>query len=212
MMMQLRWKSVGAVAAMGIALLSGSSTRADPVIFTAIGTFDSGDTPGTSVYTDNARGILITFKSPLGNLVNVPPSSQASFGQFDTTGTTAATLQGVTSGFTLLIAQSDPSFGFLQFTGSLSGSLAIDNSQAAVQFDAPLVSSIGNVFYSIVSADDNVAGRVALSASTSNDGLTTVSGRVGLVPEPSSLALLGLSVPMLLACRARRRSRSAVAS
>jgi len=196
---------------MGIALLCTPTARATPVNFTAIGTFTGGDTPGTAVYTDAARGILITFNNPVGNSVDAPPTSQASFGQFDTTGTTAATLQSVLSGFTLTIFQSDPSFGSVTFTGTLSGSLATANSQAAVVFDPPLNATIGEVFYGIASADGGTAGRVALSASTSNSGRATITGQVGVVPEPSSLALLGLGAPMLLAYRARRQRRAAVA-
>jgi hypothetical protein len=206
-MKMLRLGALCAAAALGVGLLGSSAAQAEMVNYTTIGTFSGGDTPGTSTYTDSLHGIRIVFANAINSSVDAPPTSQASLGQFDTSGTTATTLQDVMSGFTLRIFQDTPSGGTLTFKGTLSGSLAYANSQAIVQFNSPMVGHIGTGFYMIASADSKTPGRINLSAATSNAGLTTVSGNVGVsaVPEPTSLALVGLGVPLLVLYRVRRR-------
>jgi len=190
-------------------LLHGSISRADFVSFTTIGTFTGGNTSNTSTFT--LPGISIVFQSPiLGNSVNVPPTSVATFGTFDTHLTTAPVLTPVTAGFRLDIFQSSPTFGSAFFVGSLSGSLRIDNSQASIQFAAPLTATnatLGNVFYRITSADDGVTGRVVLSAPNSNGGLSTIAGQIGIVPEPASFVLMAIGCPVVLGCAYRSRRK-----
>jgi hypothetical protein len=197
--------------ALGGVLLLAPGAEAVTVTYTTVGTFDSGDAPGTSTYSDGAGGITIAFLSTLAETVDVPPPSLVTFGTFDTTGTTAAAFTGVASGFTLDIFQTSPSFGTATFVGSLTGQLRMNNSQAFVQFDAPLTGTIGLVVYSIVSADGGVPGRVAISPPTANDGESTIAGQVALIPEPSAILLMGLGapVPLLLALRGRRKAKAA---
>jgi len=196
--------------AVGGMLATGTIARADFVTYVTTGTFTGGDLSGTSTYSDAANGINITFASALNNSVNVPPTSQVSFGQFDTTATTAANLTGVNATFTLDIFQTGPTAGTTSFVGSLQGTLAVDNSQAFVQFNGPLSSNIDAVIYSIVSADNNTPGRVNIAPSTTNAGLTTIVGSVGtVVPEPSSVVLAALLAPALLALAARGRKSAA---
>ena len=203
-------RSFCAAIALGGVMLFASNAQAVMVSFVTVGTFTGGDSAGTSTYADAANGIIINFNSSLNNTVDVNPPSSASFGQFDSTGTTAAAFAPVNSGFTLDIFQTGPAPGLLTFTGTLSGTLKVTNSQAFVQFTGPLTGQIGAVFYSIVSADGGTPGRVAISPPTVNAGVSTIAGLVGVVPEPSSFVLLGLGAPMLLVFRARR-NRVAVA-
>jgi len=196
--------------ALGAVLALGSSAQADLVQFVTTGTFTGGSntTSGTSTYTDAAHGILITFNSSLNNSVEVPPATQVSFGQFDTTGTTGSTPPGSVGGnFSLNIFQTAPTAGNVSFVGSLSGTLTGNSSQAFVQFNAPLSANIGNVSYSIVSADNGSPGRVNIAPPTTNNGLTTIAGSVNanVIPEPSSLILSALLAPALLALVARTR-------
>lgn len=184
--------------ALGAALTIGSNARAEFVEFVTIGTFTGGDLPPGDTYLDAANGISIVFNSSLDNTVDAPPSSQVSFGQFDTSGTTATSLEGVSAAFSLQIFQSTQGGGVLEFLGTLSGSLQVLNSQAFVQFDGPLTGNIGLVIYTIVSADDGIAGRVNIAPPRTNNGLTTISGRVNVIPEPSSVVMLSLGCVGLL--------------
>jgi len=178
-------------------LAFGPAARADFVSFVTTGTFDSGDLAGTNTYSDAANGISIVFNSSLNNNVTVPPASQVSFGQFDTSATTGTVSTPVSSGFALDIFQTSPTAGQATFVGQLQGTLAIDSSGAFITFQ-PLTVSIGNILYTIASADGGTPGRVNISPSTTNNGLTTIQGTVNVVPEPSSLALAGLLGSALL--------------
>jgi len=198
--------------AIGAMILHGSSAQAEFVTYTALGSFSAGSTPGTSTYS--APGISIAFESPLNNSVNVPPTSQVSFGQFNTILTTAPNFVGLLGNFTLNIFQSAPTFGSLTFVGALSGQLRVDNSQAFVQFNPPpagLVGTIGSIFYRIASADDNVLGRVNIAPPTTNNGRTTIVGQIGIVPEPGSFVLLAMGCPIVVgfAYRSRRKLQAA---
>jgi len=199
-------KSVGLTLALGGMLMLGSGARADIVSFITVGTFTGGTTPNTSTYT-NANGVVISFSSALNNSVNVPPASQAAFGQFNTTATTATTLQPATSGFTLDIFQTGPTVGTTQFIGQLQGTLSIDNSQAFVQFAAPLTRNIGLVSYQILNADGGTPGRVNIAPKSTNNGITTINGLVNIVPEPSSMVLTSLLGSGLLVGLSYRRRR-----
>jgi hypothetical protein len=190
-------------------MLTGTDAKAILVDYTTVGSFSGGDAPGGSTYLDAANGISISFLSGIDS-VDVGPASQVSFGTFDTSGTTSPSFVPVSSGFTLDIFQTNPVAGVATFVGTLSGELRINNSQAIIVFDPPLTAAIGAILYEIVSADDGNPGQVNLAPPTTNGGLTTIVGRVGLVPEPSTFALLGLGAPVLfLAARRRKASLSA---
>lgn len=197
--------------ALGGMLLLGSGARAETVTYVATGSFSGGDLAGSSTYLDSAAGVQIDFLPALDNEVSVPPASQTSFGTFDTSLTTTTDFASVDSGFTLTIFQTGPTAGELDFVGSLDGRIKINNSQAFVLFDQPLVGTIGLVVYSIVNADDMTPGRVNIAPPTTNDGRTTVVGRVNLIPEPSAVILMGMGAvaPLALMVRSRRKGRAA---
>jgi len=193
--MRLRTSILALTAVAGMALF-GAATPAHAVFvsYTTVGTFTGGDAAGTNVFLDAANGVAITFNGIISNNVTVPPNSSASFGAFDTSATTSPTLIPVSSGFNLQIFQTSPTAGGpLTFVGALSGSLAINNSQAFIQFNAPLTQGIGTILYSILSADNNTPGRLNLVPSTTNAGVSTLQGQIGVaVPEPSAVVLMGL--------------------
>ncbi|WZO99975.1 hypothetical protein EP7_001593 [Isosphaeraceae bacterium EP7] len=196
---------------MGASLLAGTAVKAEQVQFITTGIFSGGDAPGSSTYSDAANGVSIIFNNSLDNTVNPPPTSQVSFGTFDTSGTTATDFSGILGTFTLTITQVSGSGGQLDFSSTLNGTIRFDNSQAYIQFDGPLTQSLGNVFYQIASADDGVAGRVNLGAPTTGNGLASITGRVGItaIPEPASLTMLSLgSVSMLVMMGRRKLSNS----
>lgn len=193
--------------AVGVLLGLGPSAQADLVTYSTVGKFAGGDAPGSSTYVDSANGISIAFNSAVGQTVVVPPTSQVTFGTFHvTTPTTLATQTAVASPFELDIFQSTPTVGGpLMFAGSLTGTLAYQNSQAYVQFTGSLTGNIGNVIYSIISQDGGHLGRVNLAPPTTNNGDSTIAGTIGIVPEPSSLLLSALLAPALLALVAHTR-------
>jgi hypothetical protein len=194
------------VAAAVLALTAWGGARAEQVQFVTSGVFDSGDLAGTNTYRDATNGINITFIGSDNNTVTVPPASQATFGTFDSHLTTATSFVNVVSSFTLNIFETSPIFGGqLNFVGTLTGSLKIDNSQAFIDFGPSATGMIGNVVYTIVSADGGVLGRVNLAPPQTNGGLATISGLVSTVPEPSSMLLCALGVPALLGVATLRR-------
>jgi len=201
--------------AFAAALLTGTDARAVPVDveFLTVGTFDGGDLPG-STYIDAANGINISFVSGDSTVTldtAGPLTSLASFGTFDTSASTSTISVPVSSGFTLDIFQSSPTAGDVTFVGTLTGTLSVENSEAWIQFDPPLTAFIDTIFYQIVSGDDGSPGRVNLAPFTTNGGISTIAGRVGLVPEPSTFALLGLGAPIALLMARRRKTRASAA-
>jgi hypothetical protein len=200
-------RSLGFVAVMGASLLAGTTVKAEQVQFITTGVFSGGDSAGSSTYLDAANGVSIIFNNSLDNTVNAPPTSQVSFGTFDTSGTTATNFSGILGNFTLTIQQVSGGGGTLDFTSTLNGTIRFDNSQAYIQFDGPLTQTLGNVFYQIASSDDGIAGRVNLGAPTTGNGLSSITGRVGItaVPEPASLTMLSLGGASMLVMMGRRK-------
>lgn len=205
----------------GTAVLGGASpARAVQVTYFTVGTFLPGGgtlntTPGTSVYT--APGIRIAFNGVDTDLVDAP--SQASFGQFDTNGTTATSLTGVSSGFRLDIFQTAPvAGGPAVFVGSLTGSLSNVASQAFVQFTGSLSQPITvggfTTTYTIVEADRDpagtpVQGRANINPPSTQGGLSSVEGFITTtgtvpIPEPSTLLMGALAAPAVLVCLRRK--------
>jgi len=194
--------ALAVVAAVGVAVLGSSpAARADVVTYSTVGTFTGGDAAGTNVYVDATNGVRISFEGIVSQSVNANPVATASYGNFNSTGTTAATPQGVASGFTLDIVQTAPSpGGAITFVGTLTGTLAFDSGQAWVQFNAPLTQSIANILYAITEADNNTPGRANIVPPSVNGGLSSIEGSIGVnaIPEPSPLLLAGLAAPALL--------------
>ena len=201
-------KTLGLVAILGTAILAGPSAKAETVTFITTGTFDGPFGSGSN-YTDADSGVVINYASSVNNTVDVPPTSQVSFGSFDTTGTTGSgTLMGT---FTLTITQTSGAGAGMSvdFTADLGGLLSATSSQAFAQFSGFDTATIGNIFYQIASADDQVAGKVNMAPPSTNAGVSSITGRVGTaaVPEPASLALTMLGGTSLLAFGRRKLSR-----
>jgi len=206
---------------MPIALLAGlaivgptAPAHAVLVTFSTVGNFTGGDDPTGNSYLDIANGILITFQgvnTPPDNTVDASPVTGATFGSFDTTGTTATSLKAISGGFNLDIFQTSPTPGGpITFVGTLNGSLSSNSSSAFALFATPFVpQAIGSVTYAIVEADRGVLGRADISP----NGLSSVQGEITaqltpVVPEPSTMLMASLAVPALLLYRLRKGKAS----
>jgi hypothetical protein len=227
--MKSRILSLMAVALVAGLVTAGAATPAHaiPVSYITSGTFDSGLLAGTPTYS-NAAGVNITFNGTSNGPIDVPPPSSVTFGTFDSSASTNTSFAGVSSGFTLNIFQTSPVVGGpLVFVGTLQGQLKVSNSQAFVQFAAPLSQKLvltdpvsGNIFttiYSIVSADGPIPGtpgplgRVNISPKNANAGISSIAGSINasVVPEPSTLLSAGLAVPALVLLYRRKKARAA---
>ena len=205
---KFRIPALAATATLALAAF-GPATPAHAVFvtYTTVGTFTGGDAAGTNVFLDAANGVNVVFNGIVSNSVDVPPASSASFGTFDTSGTTSPTLTGANSGFTLDIFQTTPvAGGPLTFVGSLIGQLATTNSQAYIQFNAPLSQSLGDIVYKIISADSGTPGRLDLVPPSTNSGLSSLQAQITAVPEPSSVILMGVGGMLALAFRRRGKA------
>jgi len=202
----------------GAAILGGTPpARAATVTYSTVGTFTGGTTPNTAVYT--APGVRIAFLGVTSDSVNDP--SQASFGQFDTNGTTSASLANVSGNFRLDIFQSVPEVGGpAVFVGSLNGALSATGSTAFVQFTGSLSQVISGgttlTTYTIVEADRDpagnpVAGRANINPPSTQAGLSSVEGFITTapIPEPSTLLMGVLAAPAVLICL-RKKGKVAV--
>lgn len=225
-----RFSLLAIALAAGLFATQGASAATLPVTYTTFGTFDSGVFAGSNVYDDGA-GVRITFEEIVSQTVNVtvptPGVSGLSFGNFNTSLTTASSLQGVASGFQIEIFQADPgptTPGSLILVGTLTGQLAATESTAYVQFtgftpaNLPTLGQAGYigtlatpewfVDYYITEADNLTLGKANIVPPSVNNGISSVEGavRATLVPEPSTLALagLGLAPAALLIVRRKR--------
>jgi hypothetical protein len=217
--MRIKFSVLVVIALIGLPVFGPAlPAHAETITYTTVGTFLGGDTLGTNVYTDVANNIVITFDGVVSNSVDATPTdtAQASLGEFNTTGTIAPSLVAVASRFQLDIFQTAPDIGSATFVGTLSGSLSFMNSRAFLQFDAPLSASIIGAFvttYTIIETDQGVPGRANLVSPSVNGGRSSVEANISiaLVPEPSSLILSSLMLPVSGLIVLRRAKRKCVA-
>jgi len=194
-------RSLAVLAVVGFSLAGQArEARAVVVTYSTMGVFASS---GTNVYTDPQNpNVRITFTGiPSGPAADVPPAAQVNFGFLENTSLAAATtIEGVADTFTLTITQTTPSGGSTSFVGTLGGTLRFLNSQAFIDFETG-IKTIGLVTYRIIEADEGVAGRATVASS----GRSTVEGEVNLVPEPGTMAMACIALPVLVGAWVRRR-------
>jgi hypothetical protein len=135
---------------------------------------------GGNTLTLNFTGI------PAGTSVDTSPAgfTFTSFGtiQTVTTGAGATITPGTT--IQIRITQTAPSGGTGDLNATLSGTIDQNTSTGIITFTVTAV-NIGGVTYDVVN------NPLALVPPATNNGNTTIQGRVTTVPEPASLLLLG---------------------
>ncbi len=198
------------LAGLAALFLVGSVTPANaiPVTYSTTGVFGVS---GTNIL--DRDGVRIEFNNLLSTTVNPPPNTNALFGSF-TTVTVPATSATLVDTFTLTIIQTVPGPGNVAFMSStVGGSIFIGNSQAFVQFNGPLTRTITSggftTSYRIVEGDEANPGRLELFG---NPGfISTLNGDIGIVaiPEPGTMALACIALPLLGLGYARNRRRNA---
>jgi|SwirhirootsSR2_FD_contig_51_423012_length_667_multi_3_in_0_out_0_1 hypothetical protein len=178
------------------------------VTYTTSGTFSP---PGGSDTTTIDGGTL-TYMSASGSvdLGEVSPST-ATLGSFTTAGITTLTqLVGYT--FTLTINETSPGTGSGSVTGTLSGKIGANASDAFVKFANPVV-HIGDETYTILQSE--AGGRVfgvpivpsSAGPTVTVQGLITSAGLPNdLVPEPKTMAMVGLALAAVSLIGRRRRN------
>ncbi len=202
------------LAAFVVLLVGGAvapAAHAVPVTYSTAGVFGSSM---SNTLTQN--GVTIRFDS-IATTVDVPPTTTAIFGEFVTIGAPPSNAPGMLSDtFRLTITQTAPApGGVLTYNSTVGGTIFLNNSQAFIQFDpATLSQSITNnafvTTYRIVEGDDTSPGRLELFGGLNQR--STLNGEISLraVPEPGTMALACVALPLLGLGFVRRRKTAKV--
>jgi hypothetical protein len=181
----------GALFAM--ALLFTATAQAVPVNFSTSAVFGAGNTATMTV-----GSTTVSFVSSVAGL-NTP--SITSLGDIVVDSTAAIdSFNPLTDFITLTVTQSVPGpLASIDFIGRFSGTLSDSQSNAYVTF-TPTSGDINGVLYSILEADVNFPGRVAIVPESTvvgqRAGVTGIQASVDTspVPEPGTYAMIGLGL------------------
>ena len=229
-----RWSLTAFTLLAGLAIL-GAATPARAALtvsYTTLGTFTGPNATLFGAAYDDGAGIHIDFEPIIieSVMVNPPPASGLSFGNFNTILTTATTLTSLVGGFDLEIFQAIPSPTMpasLTLIGTLHGELQTMASTAFVQFtgftpavvpgigDAGFIGTLTSsspawvVSYFITEADSNTLGRANIVSPSVNKGVSSIEGAITAtaVPEPSAVAMMATAILPFGLLMLRRRTK-----
>jgi len=204
----VRKMTFGLVAAAAAAFTAPA--KAELVTFSTVGSqFSNGST--TVVLTSGGAQVGSLAFAPITGQINTiePAPNIVDLGTFQLTtsgltGSPATVPAGTT--FTLFLTQFLPSGGTDSTTASITGSVTATGGGLAVTFAKTLL-QIGTVSYQLV----NLTGNTLFLDTTTTGGTTRLSADVTAnpIPEPASMAMLGMGVLSIAGYSRRRKAVTA---
>lgn len=201
--------------AAGAALLTAAASPvlAQPVNFTTTGRFTSARPACNNVSalmnaTCSFDGFNLVFNGT--SAVNIGSNTVASLGSFLLTGIDGnTTIPSGTVTFELFISQTTPSIGNTSFMGSVMGSVTIGvggNVSSLVWLPTSQSRAIGNTRYELIY--DNIGPAANRGFAVPVNNLRGISTTVitNVVPEPSTVVLLGTGFAVLFGMALRRKN------
>ena len=171
---------------MAVVLAAGSTAFATTVTYSTEGSINGGAFSNNPSITfgSGANQFTFDFNGIVGGSVNANPSTFASFGYFETIGTTSGATIPANQTFTLKIFQNLPNSGTGTLAATLSGTVSFNSSSATVSF-SQTSTTIGGVNYALQ------YNPVALVPFSTLAGDTTLQGVITATPEPLTFAFVG---------------------
>ena len=183
-------------------LLAASAAGAQ-VTFSTVGSFAGA---GCTLTSCTFGGFTLSFMNAAPTSYLTP--STLDLGQFRTTTAAASapsTAIPASVLFTLVINQTSPVAGSTSTSGPISGSLAYNPSQSSLVFTPTnTFLSIDGVRYALIT-DNSGNINIAAPTTTDNPNMTIVKANVAVVPEPTTIVLMGSGLAALGFFGARRR-------
>jgi hypothetical protein len=191
-----------------------SLAEAQPVTYSTLASQLCFGAAGCNTATQTIGNVVLTFNAIASSTVNANPTTFGTFGEFVVScvgGGTACGSQSL-AGLNLYIniAQTAPTSGNASISGGvIAGSISGTASSATLTWAVPNTVSIGSVTYAVLNNPLGVIPPSVNAGVTSVQGIITNNTPPSVVPEPSTYALMGTGLAMLVGVARRRRECSA---